>query len=471
MQAALSLPRWQPAWIASRNNPLQFVTDVLGADPYPWQAEALKAIGTEDRVSIRAGHGVGKTTLEAWTVLWFMLTREDFKIPITANSQDQLRDVVWPELRLWHRKLPEPLRDQVEITAERLFLKAAPEWFAVARTAAEHNTEALQGFHAKNLLFVLEEASGIADSIVEVAMGALSTPGAKQLMCGNPTKLSGYFYDSHHSLRQRWKTFRVSSEDVPAARGHIEDIIAKYGRESNAYKIRVLGEFPTQEDETVIPLDTILQAVERVIEPNEQFRPVWGLDVARFGDDRTALAKRQGNTVHEKVKFWRGKDTMQVAGLVMDEYRLVEQTTPDLLPAEILVDVIGLGAGVVDRLNELGLPVRGVNVAESPAAGERFMRLRDELWFKVRDWFRARQCKIIKDDELFGELAAPTYSFTSSGKILVEPKDEMKKRGLRSPDLADAFILTFAGGLERREAHESDRYRRNRHRGRSWMTA
>jgi hypothetical protein len=455
----------------SGTNPLLFVTDVLNASPYPWQAEALKAIGEHDRVSIRAGHGVGKTTLEAWVVLWFMLTRREFKIPITANSQDQLRDVVWPELRQWHGKLPELLRDQIEITGERLHLKAAPQCFAVARTAAEHNTEALQGFHAKNLLFVLEEASGIADGIVEVAMGALSTPGAKQLMCGNPTKLSGYFYDSHHSLRHRWKTFRVSSEDVPAARGHIDDIIAKYGKDSNAYKIRVLGEFPTQEDETVIPLDTVLPAIGRNIEPNEAFRPVWGVDVARYGDDRTALAKRQGNTVSEPVKWWRGKDTMQVAGLVMDEYRFVEQTAKDLLPAEILVDVIGLGAGVVDRLNELGLPVRGVNVAESPAASERFMRLRDELWFRVRDWFRARECRIVRDEALISELTAPLYSFTSSGKILVEPKDELKKRGLRSPDLADAFILTFAGGLERREAHESDRYKRRHRTGRSWMTA
>jgi phage terminase large subunit len=422
-------------------------------------------------VSIRAGHGVGKTALEAWTVLWFMLTRTDFKIPITANSQDQLRDVVWPELRLWHRKLPEELREQVEITAERLFLKAAPEWFAVARTAAEHNTEALQGFHAKNLLFVLEEASGIADAIVEVAMGALSTKGAKQLMCGNPTKLSGYFYDSHHSLRERWKTLRVSSEDVPAAQGHIADIVAKYGKESNAYRIRVLGEFPTQEDETVIPLDIVEQATTRDIQENEEFRVVWGVDVARFGDDRTALAKRRGNTMPEPVKWWRQKDTMQVAGLVMEEYRFLEQTARDLLPAEILVDVIGLGAGVVDRLNELGLPVRGVNVAEQPAASERFMRLRDELWFRARDWFRERQCKMVKDEALISELTAPTYTFTSSGKIVVEPKDEMKKRGLRSPDLADAFILTFAGGLDRREAHESDRYKRRRVHSGSWMTA
>jgi hypothetical protein len=173
-----------------------------------------------------------------------MLTRFPFKIPITANSQDQLRDVVWPELRKWRDKLPDPLRVEIDVTAERLFLKSAPEAFAVARTASKDNPEALQGFHEDNLLFVIEEASGIEDIVFEVAQGALSTPGAKVVMCANPTRTSGYFYDTHHALRPRWKTMRVNSEDVPRARGHIEDIIAKYGKDSNAYRVRVLGEFP-----------------------------------------------------------------------------------------------------------------------------------------------------------------------------------------------------------------------------------
>jgi phage terminase large subunit len=469
---ASNLPPWEKAWLKSRTNPLLFVTDVLQATPEPWQIEALKLVGLHDRVSIRAGHGVGKTTFLAWVVLWFMLTRMPFKIPITANSQDQLRDVVWPELRKWHGRLPEPLKAEIEIAAERLFLKGAPECFAVARTASKDNPEALQGFHEDNLLFVVEEASGIDDIVFEVGAGALSTAGAKLLMLANPTRTSGYFYDSHHALRARFKTMRVNSEDVPRARGHIDDIIAKYGRESNAYRVRVLGDFPTTEDDAVIPLHLCESAVVRQVRATE-FRPVWGLDVARFGDDRTALCKRQGNTILEPVKSWRQKDTMQVAGIVMEEYRLVRDTAPDLVPAEILVDVIGLGAGVVDRLFELGLPVRGVNVGESASVSDRFMRRRDELWFAARDWLAAANCKLADDDELIAELTAPKYTLTSSGKVLVEPKDEMKKRGLSSPDLADAFILTFAGGLDKKPDEQIDRYRRRLYGSRkgSWMTA
>jgi phage terminase large subunit len=456
VNAERQLERWEQAWLKSPTNALLFVTDVLGASPEPWQCEALRLISENDRLSIRAGHGVGKTTFIAWVVLWFMLTRFPFKIPITANSQDQLRDVVWPELRKWRDKLPEPLKVEVEVTAERLFLKAAPEAFAVARTASKDNPEALQGFHEDNLLFVIEEASGIEDIVFEVAQGALSTPGAKVVMCANPTRTSGYFYDTHHALRSRWKPMRVNSEDVPRARGHIEDIIAKYGKDSNAYRVRVLGEFPDTEDDAVIPLALCEAAAAREIQTTS-YRPVWGLDVARFGDDRTALCKRRGNTVLEPVKFWRGKDTMQVAGLVVQEWK---DTDEDDRPSEILVDVIGLGAGVVDRLLELGLPVRGVNVGEAAAVSDRYMRLRDELWFRARDWLAGNDVKLPPDEALIGELTGPKYRIESSGKIKVESKDDMKKRGLQSPDLADAFILTLAGGLDRIPDERIDRYRR-----------
>lgn len=462
------MPPWERAWLKSANNPLLFVTDVLGATPEPWQAEALRLIGQFDRVSIRAGHGVGKTAVLAWVCYWFMLTRMPFKIPVTANSQDQLRDVVWAELRKWHGRLPEPLKAEIELSAERVHLKGAPECFAVARTSSKDNPESLQGFHEDNLLFLIEEASGIEDIVFEVAQGALSTPGAKVLMFGNPTRPSGYFHATHTTLRERWKTMRVSSEDVPRARGHIDDIIATYGRESNAYRVRVLGEFPETGDDTVIPLHHCENAVKRDVKPTH-FRPTWGLDVARFGDDRTALCKRVGNTVTEPLKWWHQKDTMQVAGLIVDEWKGTHEQDR---PSEILVDVIGLGAGVVDRLRELEMPVRGVNVGESAAVSDRFMRRRDELWFAARDWLSAGDCKLPDDDALIAELTGPKYQITSSGKVKVEGKDEMKKRGLRSPDLADAFILTFAGGLDRVPEEQVDRYRKKLYgsRGGSWLT-
>ena len=429
----------------SKNNPLLFVIDVLGAIPEPWQAEVLEAVGRHDRVSIRSGHGVGKTTLEAWLILWFLLTRKNCKIPVAANSQDQLRDTIWPEIAKWHRQLPDALKAMIDMQAERVVVVHDPEGaFAVRRTASKDNPEALQGFHAEHLLFLIDEASGIDDIVFEVGMGALSTPGAKVVMAGNPTRTSGFFYDTHHSLRHRWHTLHVSCLDVPRAQGHIDDIKAKYGENSNAYRVRVLGEFPTSDDETVIPLELVLGAIGRNVSSLDYY-PVWGVDVARFGDDRTALAKRQANKLLEAVKSWNSTDLMATVGKIKAEY---EATGYDEKPKEILIDVIGLGAGVYDRCKELGLPVRGINVGEAAASRENCARLRDELWFKGREWFLDQSCSMPHDDALIAELTAPTYSFTSTGKMVVESKADMKKRGMRSPDLADAFLLTFGAARD-----------------------
>jgi phage terminase large subunit len=244
----------------------------------------------------------------------------------------------------------------------------------------------------------------------------------------------------------------VSCRDVPRAQGHIEDIKAKYGDASNAYRVRVLGEFPTSDDETVNPLELVLGAVGRDVSTLD-YHSVWGVDVARFGDDRTALAKRQKNKLLEPVKCWNSTDLMATAGKIKAEY---DATPYDARPSEILVDIIGLGAGVYDRCKELGLPVRGINVGEAAASRENCARLRDELWFKGREWFQDRACSMPKDDGLIAELTAPTYAFTSTGKMVVESKADMKKRGMCSPDLADAFLLTFAGGEQRK----MQRYRR-----------
>src|ERR1700730_14394839 len=392
------------AWDRSSTDALDWVKTFLGATPEPWQAQALTTISHHDRLSIRAGHGVGKTTLLAWIVLWFMFTRYPYKIPITANSQDQLRDVVWPELRKWAGQLPEDMRARLDIGADRISLRGAEAAaFATARTASADNPEALQGFHEENLLFIVEEASDIPDIVFDIAQGSLSTPGAKIVMLANPTRNSGYFRDSHTTQRDRWQTMRVNSEDVPRARGHIEEIIARYGRDSNAYRVRVLGEFPDTEDDVLIPLHLCESAIDRQIQGQSRVFPVWGVDVARFGDHRSSLAKRQGNKLLEPVKSWRGLDTMQLTGKIVQEWKDLEE---DDRPSEILVDSIGLGSGVVDRLRELGLPARGVNVGESASVSESYSRLRDELWFRAREWFADRTSSMPRDDALIAELTS-----------------------------------------------------------------
>lgn len=325
-------------------------------------------------------------------------------------------------------------------------MKVAPESaFAVRRTATKENPEALQGLRGTATFYLIDEASGIPDVIFEVAQGSLSSPGAKALLFSNPTRASGFFYDTHHKLRGRWKTFVVNSEDVPRARGHIEDIIQAYGKGSNKYRVRVLGEFPTADDETVIPLELMEAARFREVVTPPVY-PVWGLDVARYGDDSTALCIRKGNRLMKPIQEWHGKDNVQVAGLIQGLY---EVTPPDERPSEILVDVIGVGSGVVDILHHNGMPVTGINVGESPAADDLYMRLRDELWFRGRKWFQGRDV-VFNDEATIAELAGPTYDFHMNGRMVVESKKDMKKRGVRSPNRADAFLLTLAAGLDRR---------------------
>jgi phage terminase large subunit len=423
-----------------KNNPSLFVREILGAEPEKWQEEALQAIADGDRVAIKSGHGVGKSCFQSWMVLWFLSTHYPAKIVLTANTSAQLNDVLMSEINKWHRRMSPAFREQIEVKSDRVELKAAPtESFAACRTSRRENPEALQGFHADNMLFLIDEASGIDDIVFEVAAGALSTKGAKQVLTGNPTRTSGYFYDAFNKMRENWYCMTVSCEDSTRVDPQfIEDMKKQYGEDSSIYGVRVLGCFPKQDDDVLIPLHIVESAIGRDVEPAGQV--VWGLDVARFGADRSCLVKRQGNYVFPDINVWQGKDLMQLCGLVHAEYRLASD---DRRPVEIMVDVIGLGAGVVDRLCEMGLPARGVNVGEGSTVKEKYINRRAELWFEMREWFMARDCCIPDDPTLVGELTSPRYQFTSNGKMKMESKEEMKRRGLRSPDVADALVLTM----------------------------
>jgi len=422
-------------------DPVLFVEGVLDAKPEKWQREALYAVRDNDRVAIRSGHGIGKTAFLSWLILWWVLTRSPSRIACTANTASQLSDILWAEVAKWHRRMPDGLKELIEVTSAKVEL-TGQDSFAVARTARRETPEALQGFHSPNMLFLVDEASGVDDIIFEVGEGAMSTEGAKTVMTGNPTRTSGYFYEAFNKMKDSFYTMKVASQDsTQVGPKFIEDMKIKYGEDSNIFRVRVLGEWPEADDDVVIPLHLLQSAAEREQVAAETTPVVWGLDVARFGTDKSALCKRKGNVVTEPIKSWRNKDLMEMCGIILNEY---ETTTWSDRPVEILVDSIGLGAGVVDRLTELDLPVRGINVAESASMGERYGRLRDELWFLGKEWFEMRDCTIPNQEELIDDLSKPRFSFLSNGKLKVEGKDEMKRRGLNSPDLADAFCLTFA---------------------------
>ena len=425
-----------------KNAPL-FVREVIGVEPDDWQEEFLEAISRGERkISVRSGHGVGKSTAASWAMIWFILTRGPAKVVVTAPTSAQLYDALFAELKRWHKELPDAWRELLEAKTDRIELKASPtEAFISARTSRAEQPEALQGVHSDHVMLVADEASGVPEAVFEAAAGSMSGHSAVTILLGNPTKSSGFFFDTHNRLKDEWWTRRVSCYDSRrVSKDYIVDMASRYGEESNAFRIRVLGEFPKTDDDTLIGFDLVDSAFHRDVSASEDAPIVWGLDVARFGTDATALAKRKGNAVNE-IRKWKNLDLMQTTGAVVAEYEAVKLEDR---PIEILVDSIGLGAGVVDRLRELGLPARGINVAESPAMGTIYVNLRAELWGKMKAWLEKRDCKLPKDDSLLAELVAPRYTFNSSGKMKLESKDEMRKRGIGSPDMADALALTFA---------------------------
>jgi hypothetical protein len=426
-----------------RDDPVKFVKEVLGATPLPYQAEFLQAIADGERkMSVRSGHGTGKSTSASWAMLWYVLLRFPNKVVVTAPTSGQLFDALFAELKRWINELPDQLKPMLTVKSDRVELAAAPsEAFISARTSRAETPEALAGVHSENVLLVVDEASGVPEKVFEAAAGSMSGHAATTILLSNPTRSSGTFFESQTRLSGSYWTRRWSCVDSPlVSEEFVDEMRLRYGEDSNAFRIRVLGEFPLADDDTIIPFHLVEAATQRDIELDEDAQTVWGLDVARFGSDKTVLAKRQGHVITE-VNGWQGLDLMQTVGRVKAEY---DGLPSHLRPREIMVDVIGMGGGVVDRLRELNVPVRGINVAESPSMGDTYINLRAELWFKMRGWLEQRGSKLPKNEQLIAELTSIRYSFASSGKMKAESKDDMRKRGLSSPDYADAVCLTLA---------------------------
>lgn len=427
-----------------KKKPALFVQEVLGVEPLPYQAEFLEAIASGERkISIRSGHGTGKSTAASWAMLWYFLMHYPNKVVVTAPTSSQLFDALFAELKRWINELPEGLHSILNVKSDRVeHMSAQSEMFISARTSRAETPEALAGVHSEHVMLVVDEASGVPEQVFEAAAGSMSGHNATTIMLSNPTRSSGTFFESQTRMADSWWTRRWSCVDSPLVSDEfVQEMRERYGEESNAYRIRVLGEFPLADDDTIIPYHLVENAIHRDVQIDEEHTSVvWGLDVARFGTDKTALCKRQGPVVSE-IMAWQGLDLMQTVGRVVAEY---EALPPSRQPSQILVDSIGVGSGVVDRLRELGLPVRGVNVAEAPSMGDTYLNLRSELWFKTKGWLEDRSCKLPKNEKLIAELSSIRYSFTSSGKMKAESKDEMRKRGLTSPDLADALCLTMA---------------------------
>ena len=439
---------------AGSEGPLRMVREVLKISPDPWQVDVLRdfAVG-ERRISLRACHGPGKTAVIAWCIINQLICRFPQKTVATAPSRGQLFDALFAEVASWLKKTPQAIQDLYEIKADRIELKAAKEdSFFSARTARRENPEALQGVHSAHVLLVADEGSGVEEAIYESAVGSMSGHNATTILASNPTKTSGFFFDTQNKLKRlgpedkrpgTWKCYHIGAHNSPrVTKDFMEDVAARYGEDSDAYRIRVLGEFPKTDSNTVIPFYLVEEAAARTeMRVFESDARVWGVDVARFGEDLSVLLERTPRVI-TSIEEFRKLDLMQLVGKIKHKW---DTTLPSLQPEEIAVDLIGLGAGVYDRLRELDLPAIGVNVSESAAMSETYINLRAELWFKMREWLEQKGCHIPPEyADLRSELVLPRYEFTSSGKIKLESKESLKKRGHRSPNYADSLALTFS---------------------------
>ena len=436
--------------------------ELAGIDgPRAWQREVMDAIKdhlsdpsrryTPLRIARASGHGIGKSALIAMLNKWALDTCVDTRIIITANTEGQLLTKTSPELAKWARLSITSAWFKQNATSHISTMKARDKsWRSDLVTWSDNNTEAFAGLHnqGKRIVLIFDEASGIADKVWEVALGALTDENTEiiWLAFGNPTQNSGAFRECFGKQRALWNTKQIDSRTVEGTnKAYLDELVRTYGEDSDIAKVRVRGMFPSASSMQFIGMDQVEAAQARPVGTFLGSDPlIYGVDCARFGDDSSVLAKRVGRDARSRPwKRWNKMDAMQLAGDIALE---AQQEHPDA----IFVDAGNIGAAVVDRLRQLGIE----NVYEVWFGGEgrdanwngvkvRTANKRAEMWTNMREWLKSGS---IPDEQKVGDdLVGPLYSFAGDDtRIMLERKKDMKKRGLASPDDGDALACTFA---------------------------
>jgi hypothetical protein len=420
-----------------------------------WQADYLRDLGRQVaegkesiQIAMASGHGPGKSTEVAWVIHWFMRTRPNPQIIVTANTASQLATKTWRELAKWHNLSMS--KSLFTYTATKYYHNEHPDtWFASAIPWSKERSESFAGAHEKHILIIFDEASAIDDVIWEVTNGAMSTKGAIWLVFGNPTRNTGRFFECFHKLKHRWTNVHVDSRKARMTnKTLIQQDIADYGEDSDYVRVRWLGLFPRKSSSQFIGTDLVEKATKQSYPPHAYAHSaiIVGVDVARYGSDQSAISVRQGLRLHELRKY-RQIDTMQLASHAAEAFRSYKADA-------IMVDGIGIGAGVVDRLKQLGYPVIDV-VAGSKPECEKYLNKRAEMWARTKEWLEAGGW-IPDDRELKEELCYPEFHYTLKDQLQIESKDDMRDRGLNSPDVAESLVYTFAEILGPRAGNDED---------------
>ena len=438
-------------------SPVAFAREVLGVQLWAKQEEVLTALTTHRRVAVKAGNGLGKGFCAAVAVLWFIHTHQDAAVALsTAPTFRQVRHILWRQIHRLYRPAAKTLGGTMLDTRWEL----ADDRYALGLSA--DSAEQFQGFHNPNILIVVDEAEGVSEEIYEAIEAIITSADPLLLLIGNPTTMEGAFRRAFFEHRSIYRNITISALDSPnvqAGRVVIPGLTTSewvderkqiWQEGSPIYRSRVLGQFPHQGEDSLFSLKDLEAAVNRIVDAeswtidsqtvygpqrSSSEAPIIAVDVARFGPDSSVILRRRDDCV-EDIQALHQHDTMQLAGRVAAAVR-------DHNPAHVFIDEIGMGAGVVDRLRELGHPVRGINVANRARQDEIFVNLRAEGYWALADRFRAGTISIPYDNQLISQLATLRYDFDSRGRIKIESKDDIRKRGLPSPDRADALMLAF----------------------------
>lgn len=435
------------------DDPVGFAKDILGFAAWSKQAEIMEAVRDHPRVAVRSSHGPGKTATAAQIVLWFLKTHRNSRVITTAPTWQQVEQLLWREIRTGVTKANGLSATNVFPPAQVTKLEFAEQWFALGLSTNE--PERFQGHHAPFLLLVVDEASGVAEGIFEAAEGFQTAEGAHVLLVGNPTKIGGQFHRAFTTERADWHTIHISTFDTPNYTGEVvpadvarslprkgwaEEKARQWGEGSPMYQVRVLGNFPSQASDAVMSLADVESAQLR-----ESLTPyparledvTVSCDVARYGDDETIIMTRHGAQLRLRNAY-RGRDLMQTVGHVVNAWKQLRDEAS--AAPRIVIDDTGVGGGVTDRLRELGysvVPFNGGNAAIT----DDYPNRRSEAWFAFADSLPGLD--LDGDEQLLADLTSPTYKLDSRGRRVVEAKAETKKRLGRSPDRADAALMTL----------------------------
>ena len=445
----------QAACVRFQNDPLGFTRFMYdwgqGAlvdwpGPDWWHLEVFECIreyleGPDEMplfIAIASGHGAAKTAFMAWLVNWFMSCRAHPQVVVTANTETQLNTKTWRELAKWHKLAHN--RDWFEWTATSFYLKAHPEtWKANAIPWSENNTEAFAGTHEESVLVGFDESSKISDNIWEVTDGIFTTRKNIWVVEGNGTRNSGRFYECFHKHKARWHCWNIDSRTCRAAnKAYLERLVEQYGGEDQDQSlVRVRGLFPKTATRQLISTAAVEKAMSFEAQGWEYLPKVLGVDIARFGENSSALCPRQGRKCHE-IEYLPKQDLMATA-------HHVAETIRTLRPLQSFVDGSGMGAGVVDRLRQLNFEVVDVNFGNS-SLSPRFLNKRAESYWALKEWIEAGECELPKSVKLKEGLTCIEYDFTDKGRIRIDRKaDIMEKYGSNIDiDGPDALAMTLA---------------------------